>query len=213
MTNDLVHSSPLSHQLLIGVRAAVVFLVLCGLLYTGIATLLGGLLFPHQATGSLIEKDGKRIGSELVAQPFGSPGYFYSRPSAADYDPTATGGSNLAPSNPALRERVADDSARIQEAEAVSASAIPVDLVAASGAGLDPHITPEAAQLQAARVASARKLPESAVFGAIGSATEGRQWGLFGQPRVNVLKLNLLLDTLSPDNGTAAQPKTEEESQ
>lgn len=194
MTNDFTYSIPVSSQLLLGLRAAIVFLALCGLLYTGLATFLGGLLFPYQATGSLIDKDGTSIGSTLVAQPFESPRYFYSRPSAAGYDPTATGGSNLAPSNPELRERARVDSTRIQTVEGVGPEAIPVDLIAESGAGLDPHITPEAAKLQAPRVATARGLPETAVLGAIEKGTEGRQWGLFGQPRVNVLELNLALD-------------------
>lgn len=196
MTNALMHSTPLTRQLLTGLRAAAVFLVLCGLIYTGIATFLGGLLFPHQATGSLIERDGVRVGSELVAQPFESPEYFYSRPSAAGYDPTATGGGNLAPSNPELRQRVHGDSTRIQTLEGVDPAAIPVDLVAASGAGLDPHITPVGAGLQAPRVAAARGLPETAVMDVVQQHTQGPQWGLFGQPRVNVLELNLALDAL-----------------
>ncbi|HEY7883385.1 MAG TPA: potassium-transporting ATPase subunit KdpC [Cellvibrionaceae bacterium] len=194
MTHDFTRSVPVSSQLFTALRAAVFFLVLCGLIYTGVATFLGGLLFPQQATGSLIEQEGRVIGSRLVAQPFVSPQYFYSRPSAADYDPTGTGGSNLAPSNPELSARVRDESARIQALEGVTANAIPVDLLAASGAGLDPHISPEAARLQAPRVATARGLSETQVVSATELATEGKQWGLFGQQRVNVLELNLILD-------------------
>lgn len=196
MTHDFTRSVPVSSQLLTALRAAVFFLVLCGLIYTGVATFLGGLLFPQQATGSLIEQEGRVIGSRLVAQPFVSPQYFYSRPSAADYDPTGTGGSNLAPSNPELRARVRDESARIQTLEGVTANAIPVDLLAASGAGLDPHISPKAARLQAPRVALARDLPMERILEVVEQHTQEPQWGVFGQPRVNVLQLNLALDAL-----------------
>jgi K+-transporting ATPase ATPase C chain len=194
MAHDYIRTPSISSQLLVALRTAVVFLVLCGLVYTGVATFLGGLMFPHQATGSLIERDGQTIGSSLVGQTFASAQYFYGRPSAADYDPTATGGSNLAPSNPELRERARGDSERIQAQEGVNADVIPVDLVAASGAGLDPHISPAAAELQASRVAEARGIPVETVRQAIKQHTQGPQWGLFGQPRVNVLELNLALD-------------------
>lgn len=194
MTTEFIRTPSISNQLLTALRAAMVFLVLCGVLYTGIATLLGGLLFPHQAKGSLIEHNGEVVGSSLVGQPFVSPQYFYGRPSAANYDPTATGGSNLAPSNPALRERVKADSAQIQAKESVRADSIPVELLASSGAGLDPDISPEAARLQAPRVAAARGLSESAVLEAIEQHIQGPQWRIFGQPRVNVLQLNLAMD-------------------
>jgi len=194
--NDFSRTVPMTQQLIVALRAGVTLLVLCGLIYTGSVTLLGGMLFPKQATGSLIQHEGRLLGSTLVAQPFVSPGYFYSRPSAAGYDPTITGGSNLAPGNPALRERVEAESVRIQALEGVSASAIPVDLLAASGGGLDPHITPESAQLQGARVAAARGVSIGQVLELIDQQTEGPQWGLFGQPRVNVLSLNLALDAL-----------------
>jgi K+-transporting ATPase ATPase C chain len=194
MNNDFTRPIPASSQLLVALRAAIVFLLVCGLCYTGLATFLGGLLFPDQAIGSLIGHEGRIVGSRLVAQPFASPRYFYSRPSAAGFDPTVTGGSNLAPSNPQLHERVREDSVRIQALEGVDARAIPVDLLAASGAGLDPHISPAAARIQAPRVAAARGLQESLVTTAIEQATEGPQWGVFGQPRVNVLLLNLALD-------------------
>lgn len=197
MTTDFIRTPSISSQLLIAMRAAIVFMVLCGLLYTGVATFLGGLLFPHQATGSLIERNGEIIGSRLVGQPFASPQYFYGRPSAADYDPTATGGSNLAPSNPELRDRVRADSDRIQIKERISADNIPVDLVAASGAGLDPEISSAAARLQAPRVAAARGVALQTVLEAIERHTHGPQWGVFGQPRVNVLLLNLALDHLA----------------
>ncbi|WP_375055160.1 potassium-transporting ATPase subunit KdpC [Zobellella sp. DQSA1] len=194
VSRDFIRTPSVSSQLLTALRAAVVFLVLCGLVYTGTATLLGGALFPQQATGSLIEQEGRVVGSRLVGQPFESPQYFYGRPSAADYDPTATGGSNLAPSNPELRDRVRADSDRIQTLEGVTPADIPVDLVTASGAGLDPHISPEAAHLQAPRIAAARGLSEKVVLDVIEQHIQGPQWGLFGQPRVNVLLLNLALD-------------------
>ncbi|MBO8085168.1 MAG: potassium-transporting ATPase subunit KdpC [Marichromatium sp.] len=197
MANDYIRTPSIPSQLLTALRATVVFLVLCGLIYTGVATFLGGLLFPHQASGSLIERDGQTIGSSLVGQPFESAKYFYGRPSAADYDPTATGGSNLAPSNPELRERAHGDSKRIQAMEGVSADRVPVDLLAASGAGLDPDISPAAARLQAPRIAAARGLPEQTVLAAIERQIQGPQWGVFGQSRVNVLLLNLALDDLA----------------
>lgn len=208
MNNEFSQAVPVARQLLTGCRAAAVLLVLCGLLYTGAATVLGGLLFPHQATGSLLARNGQPIGSELVAQPFASPHYFYGRPSAAGYDPTATGGSNLAPSNPELRSRVRGDGAFIQAMEGVAADAIPVDLLAASGAGLDPHISPAAARLQAPRIAAARGWQETTVLDAIEAVTAGRQWGFLVQPRVNVLALNLLLDRES-----AAREKRKGETQ
>lgn len=184
----------LAGALTTALRFSLLMLLVCGLLYSTSVTLLGGLLFPARASGSLIQRDGQVIGSVLVAQPFNSARYFHSRPSAVNHDPTATGGSNLAPSNPALRERVTADSIRIQRLDGVSAHAIPVDLLAASGSGIDPHISPAAAALQAARVARARNLDIETVRQLIARHTEAPQWGLFGQPRVNVLRLNLALD-------------------
>lgn len=182
--------------LVTALRFSLVMLGLCGIAYSGATTAVGGLLFPEQAKGSLIERDGIAVGSVLIGQPFTAPGYFHGRPSAVAYDPTVTGGSNLAPSNPDLRARVAADSESIQLREGVKAEWIPVDLLAASGAGLDPHISPEAAELQVTRVAQARGLSKAQVADLIASHTEGRQLGLFGQPRVNVLLLNLALDEL-----------------
>lgn len=194
MINNFIRTVPLYSQLFIALRATLVFLVLCGLIYTGVVTFLGGLLFPHQATGSLIEYDGRIIGSSLVGQPFVSPQYFYGRPSNANYDPTVSAGSNLAPSNPKLRERVLAESAKIQAKEGVITEAIPVDLLAASGAGLDPHISLEAARLQAPRVAVARDIKVEKVLDVIKHYTQEAQWGIFGQTRVNVLLVNLALD-------------------
>jgi potassium-transporting ATPase KdpC subunit len=167
-----------------------------GLLYPAVTTVVGGALFPAQANGSLIVQNGKVVGSALIGQPFSGGWYFIGRPSAAGsgYDPRAASGSNLAGSNPALRERVQADSAAIARREGVQASQIPADLVTASGSGLDPHISPEGAALQVARVAKARNLSAEQVRTAVSAATET---GL-GQPRVNVLRLNLALDAARP---------------
>lgn len=188
-----------------GLRAALVWcaalVLICGVVYPTAATLLGGLLFPQQARGSLILREGRAVGSALVAQNFADARYFRPRPSAANYDPKALSGSNLASSNPALRERIAADSAAIAAREGVAATAIPADLVTASGSGIDPHISPAAAELQAARVARARGLPPEQVQALIRSHTLHRTFGVFGQPRVNVLELNLALDALPPAAG------------
>ncbi|ADH65297.1 hypothetical protein Mesil_3493 (plasmid) [Allomeiothermus silvanus DSM 9946] len=172
-------------------RFTAVFLLLCGLLYPVLTTWLARGLFPHQAEGSLIVKDGRVLGSELLGQPFSGARYFIGRPSAAGYDPRVAAGSNLAVSNPALRERVRQDAQAIAQREGVRPEQIPPDLLAASGSGLDPHISPESARLQVARVAKARGLSPQAVQQMVDQYTER---GLLGQPRVNVLRLNLALD-------------------
>lgn len=175
-------------------RAAIVLIFLCGGLYPLVITLVGGALFPHQATGSLIKIDGTVVGSELVGQPFNAPEYFHGRPSAADYDPFSVGGSNLAASNPDLRTRVEQDAQAISAREGVSRESIPVDLLAASGSGIDPHISPESARLQAERIATERGISTSEVTDLIERYTEGPSLGVLGQPRVNVLRINLALD-------------------
>lgn len=187
-----------SQQFFTGVRFCLLMLILCGILYSASITKLGELLFPYQAQGSLLEHKSQARGSVLVAQNFSGAGYFHGRPSAANNNPTATGGSNLAPSNPALRERALADSTAIQTREQVSAAQIPVDLISASGSGVDPHISLAAAQLQIARVARARGISEAEVTKLIANNTEQKQWGIFGQVRVNVLLLNLELDQLAP---------------
>lgn len=176
-------------------RFTLVFLLLCGLAYPIATTLLGGALFPDQARGSLLERNGTVVGSALVGQPFSGEWYFIGRPSAAGagYDPRAASGSNLAPSNPALRERVEADSQAIAQREGIAPEQIPPDLLAASGSGLDPHITPEAARIQVARVARARNFSVEQVQQLVNTNTER---GFLGHPRVNVLKLNLALDNL-----------------
>ncbi len=173
---------------------ALIGTLVCGVLYPAFATLAGGALFPAQANGSLIAKDGVVIGSSLIAQPFSAPQYFQARPSAASFNPTAASGSNWAPSNPALRERMAASSAEISAREKQSAAAIPADLISASGSGLDPHISPAAAYFQADRVAAARGLSVAQVRAQIDRHTAAPSLGVFGQARVNVLLLNLSLD-------------------
>ena len=179
-------------------RFAALGVIGAGLLYPALTTLAGGLLFPAQAQGSLVSRDGVVVGSRLVAQAFTGDGYFQPRPSAAGYDPRAAAGSNLAPSNPALRERVAASSASIAAREGVSAADIPADLVTASGSGLDPHLSPASARLQVARVARARGVGIEAVQAAVDAHTLAPTFGVLGQARVNVLELNLALDALAP---------------
>ena len=182
----------------IGLRApllfAVVIPVVFGLLYSLAGTALGRLLFPAQATGSLVEREGRVGGSALVAQPFADARYFQPRPSAANYDPTAAAGSNLARSNPDLRKRIDEAIASVAAREGIAPSAVPMELVTQSGGGLDPHLTPAGARVQVARVAKARGLDVAIVEQAVETATEAPQFGVLGQPRVNVLLLNLALD-------------------
>ncbi len=174
-------------------RFTVFFMLLCGLVYPALTVLVAHALFPRQAEGSLIERGGAVVGSALVGQAFTGDGYFIGRPSAAGYDPRNVAGSNLAVSNPELRARAEATSAAIAAREGVSADRIPVDLIAASGSGIDPHISPAAAELQAPRVARARGLPLAQVRAMIARATQRGPLGL-GRPGVNVLELNLALD-------------------
>lgn len=181
-----------------GWRAAVGFalcaVLLCGLAYPSAATALGGLLFPSQAVGSLVERDGRMVGSLLVAQPFADARYLVPRPSAAGYNPMAAAGSNWSASNPALRERMQADATAVAAREGLAAGEVPVELVSASGSGLDPHLSPAAARVQVPRIARARGMDDAAVQAVIDAHTEGRWLGIFGQPRVNVLAVNLALD-------------------
>lgn len=171
--------------------------VLTGLVYPLVVTGLAQALFPHAANGSLIVREGQPLGSALIGQPFSDPKYFWSRPSAttpfAD-NPLASGGSNLGPRNPALLAAVRQRIAALRAADPGNTAPVPVDLVTASASGLDPQISPAAAQYQIGRVARVRHLPPAQVAALVARATEGRQFGLLGEPRVNVLKLNLLLD-------------------
>jgi K+-transporting ATPase ATPase C chain len=168
-----------------------------GLAYPGLVTALAQLAFPHQASGSLVWRNGKVVGSALIGQPFDDPVYFWSRPSATSPFPNnaaASSGSNLGPTNPALIRIVTARVDALRAADPGNTRPVPVDLVTASGSGLDPHISPAAALYQAPRVARARGISESAVRELVSRHTEGRQLGVLGEPRVNVLALNLALD-------------------
>ena len=184
----------------VGLRAplmfALVILVAFGLLYSLAGTALGRVLFPVQATGSLVERDGHVVGSTLVAQPFADARYFQPRPSAANYDPMTAAGSNQARSNPELQKRIAEATAAVAAREGIALAQVPDDLVTESGAGLDPDISPAGARVQVARVARARELDPGAVETLVAQATEAPQFGVLGQPRVNVLALNLALDAM-----------------
>jgi potassium-transporting ATPase KdpC subunit len=172
--------------------------VLLGIIYPLVVTGLAQLIFPRQANGQLIRKDGKIIGSSIIAQGFARPGYFHPRPSFAGngYDPTNTNGSQLGPTNQKLVDRVKGDVANAQ-AENPSMP-VPVDLVTGSGSGLDPHITPASAEFQLARVAKERGTTVEQLRALVQKHTEGRQLGCLGEPRVNVLELNLELDERFP---------------
>lgn len=175
---------------------AVVVLLGFGLLYSLTGTALARLLFPWQATGSLVVLDGRTRGSALVAQPFGDDRYFQARPSAAGYDPMAAAGSNQSRSNPALRQRIGEAIAAVAVREGIAPAEVPAELATQSGGGMDPHLSPRAAQVQVARVARARGLSPAVVAGVVKAHTEAPQFGVLGQPRVNVLRLNLALDAL-----------------
>jgi K+-transporting ATPase ATPase C chain len=183
---------------MISIWMTIVTTLLLGIVYPFVVTGLAQLLFPKQANGGLIMLNGKVVGSRLIGQPFSSPGYFRSRPSAAGtgYDAGNSGGSNLGPTNKMLVDRIAGD---VQKAQAENPNAqVPMDLVTTSGSGLDPHISPEAAAFQVPRIAHERSMSEANVRTLIDKHTEGRQLGFLGEPRVNVLELNLDLDTTHP---------------
>lgn len=177
------------------IRFTLVATVLTGVVYPLLITGAAGLLFPHQAAGSLILNNGQVIGSELLAQSFTGDKYFHPRPSAAGngYDASSSGGSNLAQSNKTLVNRIQGDIDKLSAAN--NGKPVPIDLVTTSGSGLDPDITPDAADYQVARVAKARNLSEESLRQLIASHTTQRQFGLLGEPRVNVLELNLALDS------------------
>jgi K+-transporting ATPase ATPase C chain len=190
-------------------RAIIVVFVLLtivtGVVYPLVVTGIAQVVFPHQANGSLIVRDGKFIGSELIGQAFDDPKYFWSRPSATSAfsnDASSSTGSNYGPTNPDQLKAVGDRVKALRDADPSKADAtknpVPVDLVTASASGLDPHISPAAAEFQIARVAKARGLSEDKIRDLVTTHTEGRTLGFLGEPRVNVLQLNLALDQLKP---------------
>jgi len=183
---------------LIAARVACFTLLLTGVAYPLLVTGLAQLLFSHQAGGSLVQDDRGRVaGSALIGQQFSRPAYFQPRPSAAGergYDPTASGGSNLGPTSQKLRDRAISDSARLKKANPEAAAAVPAELLTASASGLDPHLSLAGALWQAPRVAKARRVAPERLEALVRSSLEGRDWGVLGEPRVNVLLLNLALD-------------------
>jgi len=185
-------------NLLIAVWFTLVTTVLFGLVYPLVITGLSQVLFPYKANGQLIERNGKLVGSRIIGQNFTAPGYFHSRPSAAGtgYDPTASGGSFLGPTNKALLERVKADAQKNQREN--PSQPVPIDLVTASGSGLDPDISPAAAEFQVPRVAKERGLSETEVRTLVEKHTLGRQFGFLGERRVRVLELNMDLDANHP---------------
>lgn len=185
-------------NLLIAMWFTLVTTLMFGILYPLAITGLAQVLFPNRANGQLIERNGKIVGSRIIGQSFTGPGYFHSRPSSAGtgYDATSSSGSNLGPTNKTLLDRVKSD---VEKAQAENPSAsVPVDLVTASGSGLDPHISPAGAEFQIPRVASERRISEAELRALVRKLTQDRQFGIFGEPRVNVLELNLELDRAHP---------------
>jgi potassium-transporting ATPase KdpC subunit len=179
------------------VVSLVMFTAITGVVYPALVTAIGQLVFSHQANGSLIVKDGKAVGSALIGQPFDDPKYFWGRPSATSpfgYNAGSSVGSNLSPTNADLIKTVQGRVDALKAADPGNTAPVPVDLVTASGSGLDPHISPAAALYQVERVAKARKMSADDVRALVDRHTEGRQLGLLGERRVNVLALNLALD-------------------
>jgi potassium-transporting ATPase KdpC subunit len=176
------------------------FSVLTGVVYPLLVTALAQFIFPARANGSMLVRDGKLVGSELVGQPFASPAYFWSRPSATSpfaYNAGASSGSNYGPLNPALLDAAKKRVQDLRAADSLNSQSVPVDLATASGSGLDPHISVAAALYQLPRVARARNLSSEKVRSLVDGSTEQRQFGFLGEPRVNVLKLNLALDEVT----------------
>ncbi len=187
----------MKQNLITSILMTIVTTVLLGLIFPLLVTGIAQVAFPHRANGQLIVRNGQAIGSRIIGQPFSGPGYFHSRPSAAGtgYDATASGGSNLGPTNRALTNRVAADVASLSAEN--PAVPVPIDLVTTSASGLDPDISPAAAEFQIARVARARGIDEEKLRVLVQQHTRGRQWTILGEPRVNILELNLTLDGMS----------------
>jgi K+-transporting ATPase ATPase C chain len=188
-------------ELLVALRMTAATLLLTGLAYPLLVTAIAQAAFPWRANGSVVSEGGRVVGSELIGQGFESPAYFHSRPSAAGadgYDAAGSAGSNLGPTSRKLRDRVAADVARLRAENPQAPLEVPADLVTTSASGLDPHLSPAAAEWQVARVAAARGVPPGDVQALVAARTEGRTFGLLGEPRVNVLLLNLDLDRRLP---------------
>lgn len=181
---------------IVGLKVFVVLSLITGVLYPGFISAYATLVASAKAQGSFISKEGTIRGSELIAQKFTQDKYFFSRPSAIDYDSRTSGASNQGPTSDTLKNQVAERVAILKAANPEATQSIPQDLLYASGSGLDPHISPEAAQYQAAKVAKARNMDLKTVMGLVNSMTEKPQFGILGEPRVNVLKLNLALDAV-----------------
>ena len=189
------------NQIKITILATIVMTILFGLAYPLVFTGLAQVLFPHQANGSLVTVNGKVAGSELIGQSFTKPEYFHGRPSAAGnngYDAANSGGSNLGPTNQKLVDRVKADVQKFRAENPDYTGPIPADLLTSSGSGLDPHISPASAEAQVARIAKARGVTPDRIAELVAKHTDGRQWGIFGEPRVNVLLLNIDLDHSVP---------------
>jgi K+-transporting ATPase ATPase C chain len=188
----------ITRNLVVAALMTIVTTIMFGLVYPLVVTGLAQAFFRDKANGQLIEKDGKIVGSKIIGQAFSSPGYFHSRPSAAGagYDAANSGGTNLGPTNKKLIDMVKAAAETAQKEN--PGTPVPIDLVTSSASGLDPHISPAAADFQIPRIARERGLPEADVRSAIAAHTEGRQWGFLGEPVVNVLELNLALDRQSP---------------
>lgn len=189
----------MSSQLKPALMFLVLMTVLTGGIYPALVTGIAQVLFPSEANGSLIEQDGKVVGSVLVGQTTSDPKHFWSRPSATSpypYNASASSGSNLGPTNPALADAIAARVKALHDADPDNKASVPVDLVTASASGLDPHISVAAAEYQVARVAKARDIDPQKVEALVARYTEGRQFGLLGERRVSVLKLNLALDAM-----------------